>query len=175
MNKYLVSILALLLFMVFGAGCVSDDDGEGAADWDVTESDAGDDANNVDCTESDSCACTDFHGDPEGCEDSGCKPWTLSEYDVDKVYDEINDSDKICEDVDDRVVEQHDFCLEEWWISPSDTNAVYSYYDEDDDKWEVYGSRKILGPEGREELNLVQCSETGDDDVKEVCLDCAPY
>ena len=173
MNKYLVSILALSLFMVFGAGCVSDDDGDGTAESEVTASDAGDDAGNVDCTESDSCACTDFHGDPEGCEDSGCKPWTLSEYDVDRLHTELNNSDAYCDEVDDRVVEQHDFCLEEWWISPSDTNAVYSHYDEDDDAWVIYRSARILGPEAQDALDLDSCSPIDDEDTAEVCSSCS--
>ena len=185
MKKHLIYVLSLSLFIFFASGCIGDGDtdGDASTESEVTSTDvgdagddvgdAGDDVGTVDCTDSDSCSCTDFHGDPDTCEDSGCKPWTLTEYDVDKIFDEINESDKTCEDVEGRVLEQYDFCLKEHWISPDGTNAVYSHYNEDDDAWEVYASQNILALPAREELGLVKCGQTGDEDVEKVCWDCA--
>ena len=172
MTRQFWSVLTLSLLVVCGISCVSDDDADSTTESGVASADAGDDVDTVDCTDSDSCDCTDFHDDMDGCEDAGCKPRTLSEYDVDKIYDEISDSDKRCSDVDDRVVEQHDFCLDKAWISENQMVAEYSRYDDDSDRWRVFSSQTPILPDGLEELDMVECSEADDDRAQEICGSC---
>lgn len=97
----------------------------------------------------------------------------MTEHDIDKVLE----SDGFCaEDADDSTVEQHEFCIDDNWISPEATGDTFARYDDADEQWGVLTSSRVLTHEASDALDLRGCSAIPDDeDARQACEDCRMY
>lgn len=173
-QKVLTSLLFALVATIatLGWACAADSGDDDSAGAGIGTGDAGTDADTVDCPDSDSCDCNDFHDDPDECEDVGCLPWSVGEYDIDKVLE----SDEHCDMMEDAVKESHDFCIDERDQDHNDAPSGYSQYDEDEDKWRVYVAPFAIRPDNAESLGLEKsCPPDDYPDIREACIECIIY
>lgn len=164
------ALVSVIVVAALGWACAGDDGDDDSAGAKDAGTDA--DASTVNCPDSDSCDCTDFHDDLDECEDVGCLSWSIAEYDIDKAME----SDEHCEDVDDVVKRTHDFCVDEFDQDHQDAPTWYRQYDEDESKWRVFSAPHRISVTNEEKLGLEQsCPPEDYPDAHEACRECLMF